>query len=164
MFRRTFIKSVLAVCSVPVWPLTKLKEKLSNSDYIKKLLKERKDFSIVNNKDELLINVVRRKRKFNAKQAMVDRLNMTTAEKEKYDNDNGRTCKHCDQPISQCRKTCRKNHISKSKLRIKYNNKFKDGDFAHMPGGGIKNLPVLTYDREKNPDGSAKHSNRRWIW
>ena len=82
MLRRTFAKTLLVSCSLPFWPFPQVKEKVSNSDLIKRLLKERKDFCIKTEEDGLLVNIIRRKHKFNATEAMNDRLNMTSEAKK----------------------------------------------------------------------------------
>ena len=66
MFRRTFVKSLMAACSLPIWPFPKIKEKLNNSDFIKRLLKENKNFSI-HCEHGLSCNIIRRKRKSGSK-------------------------------------------------------------------------------------------------
>lgn len=96
MLRRTFAKSLLAVCSIPFWPFPTVKEKLSNSDLIKKLLDENKNFSITcgHNKlpdgtDEptMLINVIRSKHKrVDFQQIVKDRLNMSAEDKKDHDH------------------------------------------------------------------------------
>ena len=100
MLRRTFAKSLLAVCSIPFWPFPTVKEKLSNSDLIKKLLDEGKNFSItcghsksLDGTDEptILVNVIRSKhKKVDFQQAVKDRLNMSEKDKKTQDDNNNR--------------------------------------------------------------------------
>ena len=82
MLRRTFAKTLLVSCSLPFWPFPQIKEKISNSELIKRLLKERKDFCIITEKDGLVVNIIRQKRRFNFIEAMNDRLNTTLEDKK----------------------------------------------------------------------------------
>ena len=88
MLRRTFAKTLLASCSLPFWPFPQLKEKISNSDLIKRLLKERKDFSFTTD-DGMEFNVVRRKGSRISKQfqyGLEQRSKMTDEEKRTTDH------------------------------------------------------------------------------
>lgn len=95
MLRRTFAQTLLFSCSLPFWPFPQVKDRLSNSDLIKKLLKERKDFRIIcrviedgendgdNNgeNDSMVVNIVRKKRCVDFTQAMLNRIDMTEEQK-----------------------------------------------------------------------------------
>ena len=81
MLRRTFAKTLLASCSLPFWPFPQIKEKISNSDLIKRLLKERKDFCVISAEDGLVVNIIRQKHRFNFTEAMNNRLDITPQEK-----------------------------------------------------------------------------------
>ena len=112
MLRRTFAKTILATCSLPFWPFPKIKEKINNSELIKRLLKEGKDFSVSfkNNEEGAnnapwKCNIIRKKRRYvDVKQLLQDRLNMSEEEKAKQDNYEESTfCGHCGKTKKQCR-------------------------------------------------------------
>ena len=82
MLRRTFAKTLLASCSLPFWPFPQIKEQISNSDLIKRLLKEGKDFCIITEKNGLVVNIIRQKHRFNATEAVTNRLNSNLSQTE----------------------------------------------------------------------------------
>jgi len=87
MLRRTFAKTILAACSIPLWPFPQVKERLNNSDLIRKLLKEGKDFSISNKECGWKFNIIRRKPGVNRNKLFIEaeqRLQQRKLPHEKY--------------------------------------------------------------------------------
>lgn len=97
MLRRTFAKTLLGLCSIPFWPFTEAKKKLSNSELIAKLLQERKDFSLLDKDGNVIVNIVRRRP---YKRRITKQVIQTV-------KDPFRICPKCNNTNSSCH---RKNH------------------------------------------------------
>ena len=114
MFRRTFIKSFIIATTIPKWIGNKTKQTLSHFELIKKLLKRKKNFSVICRKDKLLVNIVRPKqRKIDLKQAMIDRLNIDPEVKKEYD---------INHSLSQRKQYLNRRRPRHHKLDIKFRN------------------------------------------
>lgn len=97
MLRRTFAQTLLFSLSLPFWPFPNIKKKINHSELIKRLLKEGKDFSIGNQKEEWKCNIIRKKRRsIDAKQLLQNRLNMSAEEKLCKDKNN-----HIKRPLTK---------------------------------------------------------------